>query len=81
MTRAACDVIYRRLGVQLADPSIQAEPLERWIDGSAPAAVGRAQHLRNGAEDICRYLVSRNQTLCRHHRVPLAGNANQPRAE
>jgi len=29
VTRQACAEIYRRLGVQLADPSIQSEPLER----------------------------------------------------
>ncbi len=29
VTRLACDEIYRRLGVQLADPTVQSEPLER----------------------------------------------------
>ena len=29
VTRLACAEIYRRLGVQLADPAIQSEPLER----------------------------------------------------
>lgn len=29
VTRSACDAIYRRLGVQLADASVQSEPLER----------------------------------------------------